>query len=323
MNRQKLYHTAKAIVENRRQAALLDALRRKQELYATYPQLQDLDRRITETGATAASLAAGGDRPSAAQKLEEVKQLSADKEALLASLGKGSGWLQPNYQCSLCRDTGRHNGVVCQCVDEEMRRLRREEINLSGPLTLCRFENFRLDYYPEKMEQDGSIVHPRRTMACILQDCLDWASEFGPRSQSLYMFGYSGLGKTHLALSIAAQVLDRGHDVIYVSAQSVFSSLVSSDREVGEDLFASMLRADLLVLDDLGTENVTAYLRARLYELVNGRMGRRPTIYTSNICRPEVLEGRYDEKIASRLLGDCHLMRFWGEDIRLSEHPTR
>lgn len=323
MNRQKLYMEAKSVVAHRRQQARLEALRRKDELYARYPELQDLDRRITEAGATAASLAAGGDRAAAEEKLALVKQFSMDKGFLLAHTDAGAKGLEPHYHCPICNDTGKAHGVTCQCVHEEMHRLRREEVNRSGPLTLCRFENFRLDCYPEKMEQESGPVYPRRAMAGILQDSVDWAAEFGPHSTSLYMFGYSGLGKTHLALSIAAAVLDAGHDVIYVSAQSVFSALVGGDREVGEELFASMLGADLLVLDDLGTENVTPYLRARLYELVNGRMGRRPTIYTSNICKREVLEARYDEKIASRLLGDCHLMRFWGEDLRLNKISER
>lgn len=317
MNRQKLYQTAKTTLAHRRQAAELDALHRKNELYAQAPALAELDRHMTEAGATAASLAAEGRRAEADKKLAEVKLLAAKKEEYLASLSRGGGWLEPRFHCAICRDTGKKDGLACQCVHEEMKRLRREEIHQNSPLTLCRFENFKLDYYPEKMTAAGMTTYPRRTMAAILQDCREWATEFGRHSPSLYMFGYSGLGKTHLALSIATQVLEQGHDVVYVSAQSAFSTLLGTDREAGEELFRSLLGADLLVLDDLGTENVTAYLRARLYEIVNGRMGRRPTIYTSNICKREVLEGRYDEKIASRLLGDCLIMRFWGEDIRL------
>jgi DNA replication protein DnaC len=164
-------------------------------------------------------------------------------------------------------------------------------------------------------DERGVPLRPRERMAGILEDCRHWAAEFGPRSPSLYMYGYAGLGKTHLALSIAQRVLERGFDVIYVSAQRAFATIAAGEDD-GE-LYETMLEADLLVLDDLGTEYLNAYLRSRLYDLVNTRMRRRPTIYTSNICSQELLEQRYDEKTASRLLGECHLMRFWGEDIRL------
>lgn len=323
MSRQKLYLRAKRNVENRRQAAEIEALRRKQQLFAQHPKLQEFEREIAQAGALAASLAANADAENAKAKLAEVKELLLQKQKYLAKIGKANGFLEPVYTCPSCKDTGKSAGKICQCVQNEIKRLRREEIHQSGALSLCRFETFKLDYYPEKMQDGNLATHPRRTMAAILQDCKDWAAEFGPRSPSLYMFGYSGLGKTHLALAIAAEVLENGHDVVYVSAQSAFSALVHTSREEGEELFLSMLEAELLVLDDLGTENVTPYLRARLYELVNGRMGKRPTIYTSNICKHDILEGRYDEKIASRLLGDCQIMRFWGRDIRLAKAEKR
>ena len=318
MRRAELYRLARQTLNERRQQAETQAILRRRDLLQRHPELAELDTRISAAGAQAALLAAAKNSEESKACLAQMDAYAKQRDALLKSLGLSQNALGPQYHCPLCQDTGRRDGLACQCLEEEVKRLRREEINRTGPLTLCQFENFKLDYYPTSLQQDGAAVQPRATMTAILQDCRDWAEEFGPRSQSLYMYGYSGLGKTHLALSIASRVLEAGHDVIYVSAQSVFSSMLA-DRETGEELFSSLLLADLLVLDDLGTENVTTYVRARLYELVNARMGRRPTIYTSNICKREVLEGRYDEKISSRLLGDCHLMRFWGEDIRLQK----
>ncbi len=314
MTRRQLYVSARREVEKRRQAAETAAELRRRQLYEASPELAEAQANIARAGVAAARLAADGQGEAAAQKLAEMRALEKEKAALLAALGPAGEHLTPYYACEECNDTGFVNGAVCACVHREARRQRREEINRSGPLALCAFENFKLDYYPEKLEDGGVLVRPRDTMRGILRDCVDWAEEFGPRSQSLYMFGYAGLGKTHLALSIASRVLEAGGDVIYVSAQRAFATV--AEREDGGELFTSMLETDLLVLDDLGTEYLNAYIRSRLYDLVNARMGRRPTIYTSNICSQEMLERRYDEKIASRLMGDCHLMRFWGEDIR-------
>ena len=81
---------------------------------------------------------------------------------------------------------------------------------------------------------------------------------------------------------------------------------------------AALEAAQLLVLDDLGTECLSPYTASCLYSLVNTRVCRRlPTIYTTNIVRDEDLQRRYTEKLVSRLLGSCEMLAFCGEDIRL------
>ncbi len=318
MNRRELYAKAMDTVQARRLAAQQRVLQARRALYAAEARFAQLDKTQTDAGALAVRLAADGQMDAARAQLDIVREAGKERDALLKSAGSETGLLQAAYQCKECEDTGRlRGGALCACVEEEARRLRREHLGQTSALRLCRFERFSVEKYPHKMA--GSPVSPRATMAAILADCKDYAAAFGPHSPSLYLFGDAGLGKTHLALSIASVVLDKGFDVLYVSAQAAFAG-VAAERGSGEDgLFRNMMEADLLVLDDLGTEYLDAWVRSRLYELVNGRMHRRPTIYTSNICRQELLNQRYDEKIASRLLGDCHLMRFWGQDIRLQK----
>ncbi len=319
MDKQQLYQKALATVRQRRQVAETKAVKDKNDLYEALPQLREMEQKITEAGTKAAMLSLAGQKEEAAEKLKELKVLSGQKEHLLSQVGKSEYSLKAAYHCTVCEDTGKHDGKMCDCVQEEMKKLRRSDVHSGGPLNLCRFENFSLNYYPERMEMDVGMVHPRRSMDGILKECKYWADTYGPNSKSLYMFGDAGLGKTHLALSIASVVLEKGYDVIYVSSQSVFSTIGNFDeKDKAEELFSAMMTADLLVLDDLGTEYTTPYILAKLYELVNARIGK-PTIYTTNICNNRVLEMRYDEKIISRLLGECHPMRFWGEDIRLQD----
>lgn len=317
MNRGELFRQAKRVVELRRQQADAAALQRKQELYAAVPELARLDAQQNTLGAEAARLAADGLGAEARAKLDESRAATREKEKILAGLGHRAGELLPRYSCKLCGDTGLVDSgtgkQTCQCVLAELKKLRREQINQSGPLSPCRFESFVLDYYPEQGENGGAS--PRRSMEQVLDDCRYYAEHFGPASDSIYMFGDAGLGKTHLALSIAGVVLDKGYDVIYVSSQQAFST-ISAQRFSGDELFGSMLEADLLILDDLGSEYVDAFVLSKLYELINTRL-RRPTIYTTNVCKAELLEQRYTEKISSRLLGECHIMPFSGQDIRL------
>ena len=90
------------------------------------------------------------------------------------------------------------------------------------------------------------------------------------------------------------------------------------DRDTDDDWLNACKEADLLILDDLGTEFMTQLTVSVLYELVNTRMlCRRPTIYTTNIVDQAVFEARYTEKVASRMLGNCRMFKFFGTDQRL------
>lgn len=322
MKRQELYQQAKREVAHRRQRAEVEALRLRKETYKKHPQLQLLELEKSAAGAAAARLAADGLEAESKAKLAEMHELAGQYRALMRAQGLSLDALEPRYQCTLCGDTGETPDGPCECVKQEVRRLRRREINENGPLTLCSFDSFKLDMYPERLE--GVNVSPRTLMGLVLEDCKTYAAQFGPGSPSLYFYGDAGLGKTHLALSVAGQVLEQGFDVIYVSAQTVFSQLAQERREWTQgELLPSMLEADLLVLDDLGSEFIDAFTLSRLYEIVNTRMYRRPTIYTSNITREDQMYQRYTEKIASRLLGECKRIRFAGQDIRLQENRYR
>lgn len=318
MNRQELYAKARQAVASRRQRAETEAICRRSEYDEALPKLAEIEAEISETGAMAARLAALGEKEAAQSKLALLEGVAQRREALLRSAGITAAALGPRYQCKKCNDSGYYDGNVCECIHVEARRLRREEINASGPLTVSSFDTFDVSRYPTQAE--GINFSPRFAMGEVLRECRDYVTDFGPNSPSLYLYGDAGLGKSHLALAIAAGVLEKGVDVIYVSAQSVFAQMSREKKEFNEsgELFPSMLEAELLVFDDLGTEFLDQYILSRLYELVNTRMNRRPTIYTSNIIRQDLLHQRYTEKIASRLLGECHCIRFYGMDQRLT-----
>ena len=159
-------------------------------------------------------------------------------------------------------------------------------------------------------------------MAEVLADLRDYAADFSPATrESLLLVGNAGLGKTHAALAIAGEVLRQNYDVIYVSCPDFFGKLeaLHFGTDPGgeeETLFQTACNADLLILDDLGTEFVTPYFITVFYSLLNNRLGAGlPTIITTNITDGALLEKRYTEKISSRLSAFIPF-RFLGEDIR-------
>ena len=267
-----------------------------------------------------ASCPRGAGRAEAAAALAEARQ---KRDALLAASGRSPQALEPKFTCPLCQDTGVAQGKTCQCVRREMQRLRREEIEAMSSLSVTRFDTMKLDYYPNTRDpQTGRSV--RQYMAELLADLQDYAAAFDLDSENLMLTGNAGLGKTHAALAVAGAALDKGYDVIYISSPDFFSRVETlhfgSDPAGEKDaLLETVTGADLLILDDLGTEFNSSFVISTLYSLLNDRLGRRrPTILTTNITDGALLEKLYTEKVASRISAFVPY-RFLGDDIRLKK----
>ena len=286
MNRDELYRRAQSIVAGRRQRAVTAAHAAAAQAAQTVPGLAALENGRTAAGIEAARLAAmGAERTAVDAALARAAQFDRERDALLAAHPDIAARLVPAYTCPICQDTGRDGGEVCECVHALVRQLRQQQVNASSPLSLCSFETFALEKYPDTLVPELGLT-ARQHMAQVLEYCKYYAAHFSPReSTSLYLFGSAGLGKTHLALSIANTVLQKGCDVVYVSAQNAFDAIERERFASGEgDTMATLQSAELLILDDLGTEYISPYVNSCLYSLVNTRVCRRlPTIYTSNI----------------------------------------
>ena len=122
--------------------------------------------------------------------------------------------------------------------------------------------------------------------------------------------GRSGLGKTHLALAIADAVLEGGHDVLYTSSAALAARLGREhfDYNSGDEWLTACQEADLLIMDDLGTEYITPLTISVLYELINTRMlTERPTIYTTNITDQRFCRHTHTKKSSQPHAGRMHV----------------
>ena len=82
------------------------------------------------------------------------------------------------------------------------------------------------------------------------------------------------------------------------------------------DTLQTLISADLLILDDLGSEFRTGFTESALYNLINSRINLGlPTIISSNLSADE-LQKTYNDRIISRLFGVFTTLMFVGEDIR-------
>ena len=309
----------------RRLEARRNADFRREEIFAKLPRAAELEKGIGNSGIRAArAVVAGGN---AAEELERLKNenLSMQEELkqLLVTNGYSADALEPDYTCKRCSDTGYYdeNGItlMCGCLKQALTECACEELNRHAPLTLSTFDSFRIDFYPDEADQNG--INPRQHMDRVVRYCKSYAHNFTTNSKSLLMCGATGLGKTHLSLAVANEVIRRGYGVIYVSAPAIIAHYETQMRRRTEndELLDMTTDCDLLIIDDLGTEFNSQFSVSHIYNLINSRLlSRKPVIINTNLTMRE-LEKTYSNRLVSRLNGEAEKLNFFGRDIRIAK----
>ncbi|MCR4433943.1 MAG: ATP-binding protein [Caldiserica bacterium] len=126
------------------------------------------------------------------------------------------------------------------------------------------------------------------------------------------------VGKSHLAAGIANDILERGDSPVFLNAVEFLNALRNLYREEESEasLFEKALRADLLVLDDLGAEKATEWAREKIYQLVNSRYESLKLLIATTNLDLNSLEGFLGERTFGRLIEMCLPVEVGGEDYR-------
>lgn len=133
--------------------------------------------------------------------------------------------------------------------------------------------------------------------------------------QGLYLFGIPGSGKTHLAAAIGNAVLSAR----FMTAPELLLSIKKTFKDDGADdsLLDSLSQTKLLILDDLGSEKPTEWVKETLFILIDRRYTHNlPTVITSNYSLDE-LKMRLGYRIASRIAEVCEMVELRPNDYRI------
>ena len=316
-----IYEKAQKIIEERREKAESQAEAKARLFDALEPEYGRLRQEMIQSVREA--IKAIDMNPEEAPEFlqrQKIRNLTAQQriKALLQKHDLPEDYLEVKYHCPVCSDTGIDGNRLCACHIEILKKLAYDEAGQKSPLKFCSFDDFRLDYYSDKVNPEYGCS-PRQRMEEVLNFCKTYAATFDADSPSLLFYGETGLGKTHLSLSIAGEVINAGYSVLYNSAQNIFNELQKERFGKGEAdgrYEAMALECDLLVIDDLGAEFSTQFTNAALYNIINTRINSGlPTIISTNL-NMKGIEERYTRRISSRLIGEYAVINFIGEDVR-------
>jgi DNA replication protein DnaC len=148
---------------------------------------------------------------------------------------------------------------------------------------------------------------------------------FVKRRENVIFLGPPGVGKTHLALSLAIAAAESGRRVYYGTLVALIESLEQA-RAAGQ--LARRLRVlshpALLVVDEIGYLPVSREGGVLFFQLINARYEHASTVLTSNKGFEEWGEILGDDVMAGalidRLMHHCHVVNIRGNSYRMREH---
>lgn len=309
------YIKLKREYEDKNLAAKRAADARMLEVSIAHPDIAEIDRELSLTGIKILGTACSGNGAELEALKARVGELRQKKMQLLCDYGYPASYCDVKYECAECADTGYVGTTMCKCFKTKLILAGYESSGIGALIARQSFDNFSFDYYKDDKKSYDIMQANYRTLK-------NYAENFTSQNpKSLLLIGGTGIGKTHLSSAVAKTVIDRGYDVLYESAPNIFFELeqtrFSKDAEGVPG--ARYYDAELLIIDDLGTESITQYSVACLYNILNTRINRGlATIINTNLM-PDALYSKYTDRIASRLLGEFVPLHFVGKDVRMQK----
>jgi DNA replication protein DnaC len=216
----------------------------------------------------------------------------------------GSGWERIEGTGSVRR---------CGCLDGvRMQRL------ISGARIPKRYQHCDLEsYLPNDPTQKKAKA-----------DVIRFIEKYPLIDVGLLFLGACGVGKTHLAVSLLKQIIvDKGDFGLFYDFRDLLREIQGSWNGISQtselEILRPVLTADVLVLDELGANKPTDWVRDTIAHIINCRYNeKRLTVFTSNYpdvtTQPgeETLTDRIGARMRSRLYEMCKVIEIRGKDFR-------
>ena len=291
-------------------------------MYEKVPQVEALSDEIAATMAQAARKILAGNRTAADQLKKDAEFLKEQKAVYLKQNGYPANYLELQYVCPDCKDTGYADGKKCHCFKHMEIEILYDQSNIREVLERENFDTLSMAYYDRDHvdEKTGMTVYDY--MSKVIRECREYVEKFKNEKGSILFTGNTGCGKTFLSNCIARELIRRYFSVVYLTATDMFDILAGSrfnggDDDEAKDRASYILDCDLLIIDDLGTELINTFTASQMFYCVNERLNRnKGTIISTNLTLGE-LQDAFTERVTSRIMSRYKIIPLIGDDIRL------
>lgn len=300
-------------------------MKRREEIKNKYPEILELDTTIQKLCLNLSMAALRGitDQNELNNIKEEITDLRAKKYEMLVSHGYNPDYLNLHYNCPKCKDTGFIGIEKCSCFKSKLIKLYYKDSDLEEAVKTNNFKNFNINLYPNHKLNDERYT-PRKNIEDILEYITgEYLPNFKNSNTNLLFYGNSGTGKTFLSWCIAKELLDKGFLVVYKTSDDLLRALKDIKFNNDTDLENLLINCDLLIIDDLGSEQITDFSSTELFTLINKKiLKNKKMLISTNLSLP-LISKRYSERISSRIIGEFKLFKFFAEDIRIQLNLKR
>jgi DNA replication protein DnaC len=220
--------------------------------------------------------------------------------------------------CEECFGTGTKldpakGAIPCPCRRGERSRKLMAAARIPRRYEKCSFHNFISN---PGTSQDNALYHAHK-----------FANEYPAVDRGLLFMGPAGVGKTHLAVSIIKDLIEKGFGCLFYEFGSLLKQIQDSYNPVSKSselkVLAPVYEAGVLILDELGATVPTDWVRDTMYQIINKRYNdNKLTIFTTNyLDKSNELEERITYRLRSRLYEMCTNVVIDGEDYRRRRRP--
>ena len=150
--------------------------------------------------------------------------------------------------------------------------------------------------------------------------------EFVKRKENIILLGQSGVGKTHLAIALAYQAVQKRIKARFVTAADLIMQMSQAKKEKRYDAFLrqAVMAPALLVIDEIGYFPMSKEDAHHFFQVISRRYERGSTIVTSNLVFSQWSGIFANDKVVTtaildRLLHHSHVINILGDSYRLKE----